>query len=79
MDGNGTSIEDCDVSPPCSLLRMALFNALEMPVCLVRAKEGIVYPEILFQDRTNSIKNLSIHEIPGGHHVHMDENFAIKS
>lgn len=52
---------------------ISLFKALETPVCLIRAKQGVPYPEKTFQNRAKSIKNLSIHELEGGHHVHMDD------
>ena len=50
----------------------AMFKAIEAPVCLIRAKQGVPYPESTFQGRAQSIKNLTIHELEGGHHVHMD-------
>ena len=50
----------------------ALFKAIEAPVCLIRATQGVPYPETIFQSRAESIKNLTIHELEGGHHVHMD-------
>jgi pimeloyl-ACP methyl ester carboxylesterase len=50
-----------------------MFNAIVAPVCLIRAKQGVPYPEKIFQERANAIKNLIIHELPGGHHIHMDD------
>jgi pimeloyl-ACP methyl ester carboxylesterase len=50
----------------------AMFNAIEASVCLIRAKEGVPYPDNTFQGRAQAIKNLNIHEVQGGHHVHMD-------
>lgn len=52
-------------------LRMAL-KGIAAPVCLVRAKHGVAYPEAIFRERAALIKNLTIHEVNGGHHVHMD-------
>ncbi len=51
----------------------AMFQAIEMPLCLIRAKQGVPYPDNIFQKRAESIKNLTIHEVQGGHHVHMDD------
>jgi pimeloyl-ACP methyl ester carboxylesterase len=51
----------------------AMFKAIEAPVCLIRAKEGVPYPYSTFQGRSQAIKNLTIHEVQGGHHVHMDD------
>ena len=50
-----------------------MFNAIVAPVCLIRAKQGVPYPEKIFQERAQSLKNLTIHELPGGHHIHMDD------
>ncbi len=50
-----------------------MYNALETPVCLIRAQQGVPYPAPIFKERANAIKNLSIYEIAGGHHVHMDD------
>ena len=52
---------------------LALFKALNVPVCLIRSKQGVSYPEDTFQNRANAIKKLTIHELDGGHHVHMDD------
>lgn len=49
-----------------------MFNAIETPVCLIRASKGVAYPENIFQSRAQSIRDLTIHEVQGGHHVHMD-------
>ncbi|HHT0594320.1 TPA: alpha/beta fold hydrolase [Legionella anisa] len=50
----------------------AMFRTLEIPTCLIRAKQGVPYPENIFQDRIQSTRNLTLHEVQGGHHVHMD-------
>ena len=50
----------------------AMFNALEIPVCLIRAKQGVPYPDNIFQARAQSIKHLTTYELQGGHHLHMD-------
>lgn len=50
-----------------------MFNAIITPVCLIRGKQGLSYPENIFQERAQSLKNLTIHELPGGHHIHMDD------
>ncbi len=55
----------------------AMFKAIEIPVCLIRAKQGVPYPEKVFQDRAMSIKNFIIHELLGGHHVHMDDPIPV--
>lgn len=55
----------------------AMFQAIEMPVCLIRAKQGVSYPQEIFQQRTHTIKNVTLHEIEGGHHVHMDNPLLV--
>ena len=55
----------------------AMFQAIKAPVCLIRAKQGVPYPERIFQERSRAIKNLTLHEVSGGHHVHMDEPASV--
>lgn len=55
----------------------AMFQAIESPVCLIRAKQGVPYPDSIFQERSQSIKNLIIHEVQGGHHVHMNDPIPV--
>ena len=52
---------------------ITMFKAIEAPVCLIRAKQGVPYPENIFQTRMRAIKNLNVYELEGGHHVHMDD------
>lgn len=49
-----------------------MFAAINVPICLVRASHGITYTKNLFQERAACIKNLVVHKVDGGHHVHMD-------
>jgi pimeloyl-ACP methyl ester carboxylesterase len=49
-----------------------MLSAIKAPVCLIRALQGIPYPDELYQSRKQYFNELTIHEIPGGHHVHMD-------
>ncbi|MGQ3888897.1 alpha/beta fold hydrolase [Legionella sp. CNM-1927-20] len=49
-----------------------LFKAIEVPVCLIRAKQGVSYPKEIFQSRAQCLRDLIVHEVQGGHHVHMD-------
>lgn len=55
----------------------AMFHAIDASVCLIRAKQGVSYPEEVFQGRVNSIKNLITYEVKGGHHVHMDDPIPV--
>ncbi|MGQ3890219.1 alpha/beta fold hydrolase [Legionella sp. CNM-1927-20] len=49
-----------------------MFNAIEVPICLIRAKQGVFYPEDVFHSRLQCLRDLTVYEICGGHHVHMD-------
>jgi pimeloyl-ACP methyl ester carboxylesterase len=51
----------------------ALLQAIDIPVCLIRATNGVPYPDNILDGRSQEMKNLSIHEVQGGHHVHMDD------
>ncbi len=57
---------------PCEDELRQMFKALLSKVCLIRAKQGVSYPPDIFQSRAQCIQNLTIHEVDGGHHVHMD-------
>ena len=62
---------------PCEDELRGMFDAIETPVCLIRAKQGVAYPENIFHSRAQSIRDLTIHEVQGGHHVHMDNPIPI--
>lgn len=51
---------------------MAMFKAIDIPVCLIRAEHGITYPEAIFHKRSQAIRNLRLYSLLGGHHLHMD-------
>ncbi len=49
-----------------------MLKAITAPVCLIRGHHGVPYPEPIFQGRAACIKNLTVHEVPGSHHLHLD-------
>lgn len=51
----------------------SMLKALMQPVCLIRAQQGVPYDQKDFFERAHCIKDLVTIEIPGGHHVHMDD------
>ncbi|KTC78905.1 alpha/beta fold hydrolase [Legionella cherrii] len=51
----------------------AMLQAIKAPLCLIRAKQGVPYPEEIFQARMRAIENCTLYEVDGGHHVHMDK------
>lgn len=65
------------VSYPYGDLIKDYFEHLSIPLCLIRAKEGLKYPPETFQKRKSYLKNLVYHEVPGGHHAHMDNPCAV--
>ncbi len=54
-----------------------MFQAIKSPVCLIRAKQGVAYPKTTFANRARAIENLTIHELQGSHHVHMDDSAPV--
>ncbi|WP_419421350.1 alpha/beta fold hydrolase (plasmid) [Legionella sp. D16C41] len=54
-----------------------MFKAIEVPVCLIRAKQGVVYPQDLFKSRAECLKDLIVQEVQGGHHAHMDNPIPV--
>jgi pimeloyl-ACP methyl ester carboxylesterase len=53
------------------------FKNISVPVCLIRSTDGVKYPPDLFEKRKSYIKDLFFQEIPGGHHIHMDDAKAV--
>lgn len=45
---------------------------ISSPTCLIRPKEGYPFPLARMQNRMNQLKSLSVVELPGSHHVHME-------
>ncbi len=41
----------------------AIFKAIDRPLCLIRSKQGMPYPESTFHDRCKSLKNLTISKL----------------
>lgn len=51
---------------------MTMLQALELPICLIRATNGISYPQEIFDERIRALRNCTVHTIAGGHHVHLE-------
>ncbi len=49
-----------------------LLSHIQCPVKLLLADEGLSIPEHIYKPRLECIKNLSLNQISGYHHVHMD-------
>jgi len=52
----------------CSYIRSAT-----APSCLILAEEGVPRDEVEMQERIHAHKNLRVEYLPGGHHLHMEE------
>lgn len=50
----------------------AFIKEVTAPTCLIRADNGYPFDKTILQKRIDSFKNITIHTIPGQHHVHMD-------
>lgn len=52
-----------------------LFRSLRCPVLAIRAQEGLM-PENWFRQRVAQAPQLTVHELPGHHHLHMSPDTA---
>ena len=52
----------------CSYIR-----TVTAPTCLILAEEGVPRDEAEMQERIRAHKNLQVEYLPGGHHLHMEE------
>lgn len=50
-----------------------ILKNITAPLCLILGKEGIVINTEQYREKLSCIAKLIIHEIPGGHHVHLDD------
>ncbi|QED26650.1 alpha/beta hydrolase [Microvenator marinus] len=66
-----------------SLLRLteyhvlAFLNQIKCPTLLIKAEDGLAFPEELSKPRILSIENLQIETLPGKHHVHLEDAEAV--
>jgi pimeloyl-ACP methyl ester carboxylesterase len=51
----------------------SMFKSIETSILLIRAQKGVPYPETIYQERAECIKNMTLEMVDGGHHVHMDD------
>lgn len=64
---------------PCEDELRQMFYALKKTVCLIRANQGVKYPQDLFNCRVQCFHDLIIKDVQGGHHVHMDNPSPVAS
>ena len=51
---------------------VAFLAAITCPVLVIRARDGYPFDESYLGTRTEAVRDLSIVEVDGGHHVHLD-------
>jgi pimeloyl-ACP methyl ester carboxylesterase len=51
---------------------MAFLEAITAPTLLVRAKDGLPFAREIAEPRASAVDELTIVEVEGGHHVHLD-------
>lgn len=52
---------------------ITMLKNLDVATCLIRSKQGVPYPKNIFESRINAVSNLTVHQVEGGHHAHMDD------
>lgn len=52
---------------------LSCLNKITNKSCLIWAKEGFSFCEEVILEREKAIKNLEIHRLSGGHHIHMEK------
>lgn len=50
----------------------AFMQRIECPILAIRAINGYPYPVEQFEGRRSFVRNLEIHQLAGGHHIHLD-------
>jgi pimeloyl-ACP methyl ester carboxylesterase len=50
-----------------------ILDGIETPACVVLAEQGLIANRETAEKVAAKIKNVSLHFVPGGHHVHMDD------
>ena len=54
----------------------SFLSRINAPVCLLLEERGF-FPRAYLQERIDYVKNISVHEIPGNHHMHLEEEVEI--
>ncbi|HTL13131.1 MAG TPA: alpha/beta hydrolase [Bdellovibrionota bacterium] len=52
---------------------LAFLKAIKAPTLLVLGEKGMAFEPALAKGRQDVIKNLQLHRLPGGHHLHLDD------
>lgn len=51
---------------------LAYLSEISAPVCLIKPEQGYPFPVEVAQNRFNALRQGSLFEMPGNHHVHLD-------
>lgn len=54
----------------------SFLSRINAPVCLVLEKNGL-FPKAFLEQRINYVKSISVHEIAGNHHIHLEDEVEI--
>lgn len=53
--------------------KIAIYQHIEAPVCVIVADDGILTRLGHKESDFDYVKNCTVHHVPGGHHVHLDD------
>jgi pimeloyl-ACP methyl ester carboxylesterase len=52
---------------------VAFIEAITSPTCLVLANQGVMHKHPQVLDRIERFQNIELHQLDGGHHLHLEE------
>lgn len=53
---------------------LAFMRGITAPTLLVRAESGLPYEKAMYEGRLQALAQLRVEQLPGGHHLHLDES-----
>src|SRR5688572_14658496 len=56
---------------------LAFLRGITCPTLLVRASDGLRMSQTVEEQRMSAIQNLHVEQVPGRHHVHMDDPMRV--
>ena len=58
---------------------LAFIRAIQCSVLVIRAKQGLPFDEKIIEQRLKSFSKMTLKEVEGGHHVHLDSPDLVAS
>lgn len=52
---------------------LSCLQEITVKTCLLAANQGFSFDSSLIKNRINAVKNLTVNEVEGGHHIHMEQ------